>query len=290
MNELIQNLQAQLGPVGSSALGHALIGLAILIVGLFVVRIIAGMIRRLLGRIDLLNRTAADGSKVDLVAPIASLVRAVLTIFVLMAVLQHFGLTDVLVPLQDLANEFLDAVPNIIGAGVIGYAGWVIAKLVSELVGVALGKQLVIWPVGFGLMELADRVPWLFETLKWASAAYIIWLAWKVANLRLNLGGAPRAPGSAAGLIVHPLNPKAWAMIVAGFTGFVTPGSDPLIATATIGGVLLATQAVLHPIWTLAGDRIARTLAGTRAEPYLMYTLAALTVASVLFVLFGGGT
>ncbi|MEL6619038.1 MAG: LysE family translocator [Pseudomonadota bacterium] len=158
------------------------------------------------------------------------------------------------------------------------------------VVGVALGKQLVIWPVGFGLMELADRVPWLFETLKWASAAYIIWLAWKVANLRLNLGGAPRAPGFAAGLIVHPLNPKAWAMIVAGFTGFVTPGSDPLIATATIGGVLLATQAVLHPIWTLAGDRIARTLAGTRAEPYLMYTLAALTVASVLFVLFGGGT
>jgi len=52
----------------------------------------------------------------------------------------------------------------------------------------------------------------------------------------------------------------------------------------------LSTQVILHPIWTFAGDRIARTLAGTPAEPYLMYTLAALTVASVLFVLFGGGT
>lgn len=140
MNELIQNLQTQLGPVGSSALGHALIGLAILIVGLFIVRIIAGMIKRLLGRINVLNRTAPDGKSVDLVSPIASLVRAVLTIFVLMAVLQHFGLTDVLVPLQDLAREFLAAVPNVIGAGVIAYAGWVIAKLVSELVAVALGK------------------------------------------------------------------------------------------------------------------------------------------------------
>ena len=79
-------------------------------------------------------------------------------------------------------------------------------------------------------------------------------------------------------------------MIVAGFTGFVAPGTDPLYATATIGGILLLCQLVLHPIWTLAGDRIARTLAGTPAEPYLMYTLAALTVASVLFVLFGGGT
>ena len=157
--------------------------------------------------------------------------------------------------------------------------------------GVALGKQLVIWPVGFGLMQLADRAPWVFETLKWASAAYIIWLAWKVANLRLG-SGDPRAtaPGFAAGLIVHPLNPKAWAMIVAGFTGFVTPGTDPLIATATIAAILLGTQVLLHPLWTLAGDRIARSLSGTRAEPYLMYTLAGLTVASVLFVLFGGGT
>jgi len=157
--------------------------------------------------------------------------------------------------------------------------------------GVALGKQLIIWPVGLGLMELADSAPWIFEILKWASAGYIIWLAWKVANIRLSpTEQSSGAPGFAAGLIVHPLNPKAWAMIVTGFTSFVTPGTNPFIATATIAGILLAAQVLLHPIWALAGDRIARTLAGTTVEPYLMYTLAALTVASVLFVLFGGGT
>lgn len=156
--------------------------------------------------------------------------------------------------------------------------------------GVALGKQLVIWPVGFGLMELGARAPWVFEGLKWASAAYILWLAWKVAHTRLGqTDQSARAPGFTAGLIVHPLNPKAWAMIVAGFTSFVTPGTDPLVATATIAAVLLATQVLLHPLWTLAGDRIARTLAHTVWEPYLMYTLAGLTVASVLFVLFAKG-
>ena len=159
------------------------------------------------------------------------------------------------------------------------------------VLGVALGKQFVIWPVGFGLMELADQAPWVFEALKWLSAAYICWLAWKVANLRLRTdGGSETAPGFAAGLIVHPLNPKAWAMIIAGFTNFVPAGTDPVHATATIAAVLLGCQLILHPIWTFAGDRIARTLAGTPMEPYLMYTLAALTVASVLFVLFGGGT
>ncbi|QBF31962.1 LysE family translocator [Thalassococcus sp. S3] len=156
--------------------------------------------------------------------------------------------------------------------------------------GVALGKQLVIWPVGFGLMELADRAPWVFDTLKWVSAAYICWLAWKVANLRLNTdAGAAKAPGFFAGLIVHPLNPKAWAMIVAGFTGFVAVGTPPLEATAVIAACLLACQIVLHPIWTFAGDRIAATVAGRPEEKYLMWTLAGLTVASVFYVLFGGG-
>lgn len=170
-------------------------------------------------------------------------------------------------------------------------AGYGFRAALPFVAGVTLGKQLVIWPVGFGLMELATSAPWIFEALKYVSATYIIWLAWKVAHMRLGPADpASSAPGFVAGLIVHPLNPKAWAMIVAGFTGFVAPGTDPLIATATIGGILLASQLVLHPLWTLAGDRIARTLAGTPAEPYLMYSLAALTVASVLFVLFGGGT
>ncbi len=158
------------------------------------------------------------------------------------------------------------------------------------VVGVALGKQLVIWPVGFGLMQLAGRAPWVFETLKWASAAYICWLAWKVAHLRLAPGAVEHAPGFWAGLIVHPLNPKAWAMVVAGFTGFVAAGTPTLQATATIAACLLACQIVLHPLWTFAGDRIAAVVAGTPKETYLMRTLAALTVLSVLFVLFGGGT
>ncbi len=158
------------------------------------------------------------------------------------------------------------------------------------VLGVVLGKQLVIWPVGFGLMEVSDKSPWMFETLKFASAAYIIWLAWKVGKMRLGPVQEPtEAPGFAAGLIVHPLNPKAWAMIVGGFTAFVAPGTPVLQATATIAAVLLICQLLLHPLWTLAGESIARTVAGTIYEPYLMWSLAGLTVASVLFVLFGGG-
>ncbi|MDG1531683.1 MAG: LysE family translocator [Paracoccaceae bacterium] len=156
--------------------------------------------------------------------------------------------------------------------------------------GVALGKQLIIWPIGFGLMGLAQSLPWLFEALKWGSAAYIIYLAWRVANLRLKPGQSTgNAPGFAAGLIVHPLNPKAWAMITAGFTSFVEPATSTLTATAWIAACLLAVQIVLHPLWALAGDRIARTVAGKPTERYLMWTLAALTVLTVFYVIFAGG-
>ena len=56
--------------------------------------------------------------------------------------------------------------------------------------GVVLGKQLIIWPIGFGLMALADQVPGLFTALKWACVGYIAWLAWRIANMSLNVAGA----------------------------------------------------------------------------------------------------
>ena len=157
--------------------------------------------------------------------------------------------------------------------------------------GVALGKQLIIWPLGLGLMAVSRDYPGVFTALKWLSVAYILYLAYRVAGLRLSVAsGDDRAPGFLAGLIVHPLNPKAWGMITTGFTAFVAPGTPPLQATATIAICLLGLQAVLHPIWTYAGQRIAVVVAGTTLERYLMWALAALTVASVAFALFAGGT
>ena len=129
----MESITDMLGTLASGKLGHALLGLIILIVGLFIVKILAGIIKKLLGRVGFLQNH-------NLVSPVSSLLKAGLTIFVLMAVLQHFGLTGVLDPLKEMVEKFFTAIPNIIGAGVIGYAGWIIAKIVSELVGVGLQK------------------------------------------------------------------------------------------------------------------------------------------------------
>ncbi|MDB2369274.1 LysE family translocator [Octadecabacter sp.] len=156
--------------------------------------------------------------------------------------------------------------------------------------GVALGKQFIIWPLGFGVMAVQDDYPLVFTMLKVMSVGYILYLAYRVAGMRMSVGGATedKPPGFLAGLIVHPLNPKAWAVITTSFTTFVNADTPPLQATATVAICLLGLQVVLHPIWTFAGQGIAAYLAGRPEEKYLMWTLAALTVASVVYALFGG--
>lgn len=133
MDTLLSPITDFLGPMVSGKLGHALIGLLILVVGLLIVKLLASLFRRLLSSIGFLARA-------NLASPLASLLKALMTIVVLMAVLQHFGLTNVLEPLKAMLNKFLSVVPNIIGAGVIGYAGWVIAKIVAGLAGIGLRK------------------------------------------------------------------------------------------------------------------------------------------------------
>lgn len=152
--------------------------------------------------------------------------------------------------------------------------------------GVILGKQLIIWPIGFGLMALAASVPILFTILKWGSAAYILYLATRIAMARILPGQAGKAaPGFASGLIVHPMNPKAWAMITAGFTNFIPEGMATLSATLTVAFVFLAAQSVLQPLWCWGGQGIASVVSGKPAERWVMLGLAAATALSVLYVL-----
>lgn len=168
-------------------------------------------------------------------------------------------------------------------------AGYGLRRALPFVAGVVVGKQLIIWPLGFGLMQLAASWPAVFLAMKYLSAAYIIYLAWRVANMRLKPGqsdGPP--PGFVAGLIVHPLNPKAWGMITAAFTSFVVPGASTFSTTFSIAIVLLLCQTVLHPLWAGAGQLIARTIQGTRAERLVFIGLAVLTVVTVFYALFSG--
>ncbi len=157
------------------------------------------------------------------------------------------------------------------------------------LAGVILGKQFIIWPIGLGVLTVLDPQSTVFQVLRWASIAYILWLAWKICGVRIKRADAGEtAPWFISGLVVHPLNPKAWALIVSTFTNFVGADASPLLATSGVAAGILLVQLIFQPLWMLAGVQIARFLAGTAGEVWLMRFMAALMVVSVFFVLWKG--
>ena len=155
-------------------------------------------------------------------------------------------------------------------------------KALPFVFGVILGKQIIIWPIGFGLLLLNKDYPYIFIFFKYISAGYILWLAWRIANMRISTKTSNKtAPNFFSGLIVHPINPKAWALITTGFTNFVDPISPVFYSTATVAVCLFGVQVVCHPIWTLFGERIAILVSGTVYERYMMLIFATLTVIFV---------
>jgi len=54
-----------------------------------------------------------------------------------MLALEKLGMTNVLEPIKEMLNKFLGFIPNIIGAGLVGYIGYMLANVVSELVGLS---------------------------------------------------------------------------------------------------------------------------------------------------------
>ena len=155
-------------------------------------------------------------------------------------------------------------------------------KALPFVFGVIVGKQIIIWPIGFGLLLLNKEFPYIFIFFKYISAGYILWLAWRIANMRISTKTSNKtAPSFFSGLIVHPINPKAWALITTGFTNFVDPISPVFYSTATVAVCLFGVQVVCHPIWTLFGERIAILVSGTVYERYMMLIFATLTVIFV---------
>ncbi len=60
-------------------------------------------------------------------------------IIVILAVLEVLGINEALAPLENMLNEFLLFITNIIGAILIGFIGYLLAKFVSNLIHIGGG-------------------------------------------------------------------------------------------------------------------------------------------------------
>ena len=151
------------------------------------------------------------------------------------------------------------------------------------IAGLVIGKVLLNIAMGAGLVAAVREYPMVFATAKWASATYMVWLAWRIAGSSMIAQETSRPLAFRDGIVVHPLNPKAWVMTLGAFTQFTDTGQAWTPQVLTIIAGFAAMQIIFHTIWCAAGDRIASVVVGTPKERVLMITLGVLMLATIIW-------
>jgi threonine/homoserine/homoserine lactone efflux protein len=159
-----------------------------------------------------------------------------------------------------------------------------LAGLIS-LGGVALGFVFYMLAAAFGLTALLFAVPYAYDALRFAGAAYLLWLAWQA----LKPGG--RSPFHAGKLTVDPphklfamgfltnlLNPKIAMLYLALLPQFIDPAQgDILVQSIVLGFTQLSISVSINAMIAAGAGSIARFL-GRRptwllAQRWLMGTV-----------------
>jgi len=156
------------------------------------------------------------------------------------------------------------------------------------LAGIIAGKFLLNILFALGLYELLRQLPVLFDALTYVSAAFMIWLSIRMvrAPLEMDPDGLNKPPGFREGLLVHPLNPKAWAMLTIAWADYGPNITDPLARFAVIASVFIGVQIIFHSLWCLAGARLMAFLPSRRSQQITQMIMAVATVGIVLWVVF----
>lgn len=134
LSNLLENFLLKVSSIFPGVIGAVLM----LIIGWIIAKFIKKVSYKLLKKVNwddkLMKKAKLD---IDINKFISSLLYVVIMIYVLLIVLQKLGMTSVLEPLQNMMTSFLAFLPKILGAGIILFIGYLIAKFVSSLVSLA---------------------------------------------------------------------------------------------------------------------------------------------------------
>ncbi|WP_223421372.1 LysE family translocator [Tateyamaria pelophila] len=177
--------------------------------------------------------------------------------------------------------------PGVLSAAGVGAAYGMRAGL-RYVLGLFIGNNLVILAVVSGLAALVLTTSWVRTALFVLSTAYLLYLALRIAFAGSKLAFAPATsqPGVVAGILLQPINPKAYAVNAALFSGF-TILPDALVAEASLKLLIVNVIWVpIHVLWVWFGAKLKEmNLAPTRQRMVNMAMAASmlLVVALALF-------
>ncbi|MGL4320252.1 MAG: LysE family translocator [Paracoccaceae bacterium] len=154
-------------------------------------------------------------------------------------------------------------------------------RTIPHMLGISIGHLVMTVIVGLGLAGLVHQEPRVLDVLKWVSVAYLLWLAWKLANAGAPEGatgqGRPMAFLGAAAF--QWVNPKAWTMSLGAVTAYAPEAT--VLNVAIIAAVFAAINLPSVSVWTMAGEQLRRFLTSPARLRAFNYTMAALLVLSL---------
>lgn len=164
------------------------------------------------------------------------------------------------------------------------------AATLPASVGYHVATLLVTLAIGFGFETTLQRSPILFQVIKWAGSAYVLYLAWKLFRAHaIDKVGEARPAGMWSGAVLLLLNPKAYVIIALMFSQFleVAATSGEVIAVGWISSVFTLNNLVAFTVWTLVGGQIAG-LFRDEAQAHLLNRVFGSVLALVaLWMMFG---
>ncbi|GIZ13768.1 LysE family translocator [Pseudomonas sp. NCCP-436] len=167
-----------------------------------------------------------------------------------------------------------------------------VRRSIPHMLGISLGFMLLVAAVGLGLGQIFEQVPLLHRVLRYAGAAYLLYLAWKIAR-----SGAPQSADNSAAkpftflqaAAFQWVNPKAWIMAIGAITTY-TPHEGFFTNVLLIAALFALVNCPSVGIWTVAGSLLRHWLDNPRALQLFNITMAVLLVASLYPILVDSGS
>jgi threonine/homoserine/homoserine lactone efflux protein len=139
-----------------------------------------------------------------------------------------------------------------------------------SLAGTALGFVVFVLSAAFGLTAIALAVPFVYEAIKYAGAAYLLWLAWQAVKpggtspfvtRKLPYAGARRL--FLMGLLTNLLNPKVALFYVALLPQFVEPSRGQVLTQhLLLGATQITVSMTVNFMFILAAGVVAAFFSG----------------------------
>jgi threonine/homoserine/homoserine lactone efflux protein len=171
--------------------------------------------------------------------------------------------------------------PGVLSAAGVG-AAYGMRSGLNYVTGLFIGNNLVILAVISGLAAVVLAVPWVRIVLFALSTAYLLYIALRIAfaGSSIRFITVQSKPGVLAGILLQPINPKAYAVNTALFSGFAM-FPDALVAEALWKLVIVnAIWLPIHVLWVWFGTALQKLELQPRQYRLINMAMA----SSMLFV------